>query len=146
MSQRYVPVISSTRKPLMPTTNQRANALLRRGRAIKGFDRGLFYIQLLDREDGELQRVVVGIDPGSKKEALTVKSHKRTFLNIQADAVTWVKDAEETSTTMRRSRRGRKTPYRACRPNRHRGRIPLTASTKARWQLKLRLCNWLSRY
>src|SRR5258708_24087368 len=146
MSQKYVPVISSTGKPLMPCTNQRANALIRRGRAKRRFDRGLFYIQLIDREDGLVQPVAVGLDPGSKKEAITIKSQKRTFLNIQADAVTWVKDAEETSTTLRHSRRGRKTPYRKCRPNRHQGRIPLPPSTKARWQWKLRLCNWLARY
>jgi len=146
MSQRYVPVIGSTGKPLMPTTNQRANALLRRGRAIKGFDRGVFYIQLLDRADGETQLVAVGIDPGSKKEAITLKSAAHTYLNIQADAVTWVQDAEETSTTMRRARRYRKTPYRKERTNRNQGRIPLPPSTKARWQLKLRLCRWLARY
>src|SRR6266478_1444860 len=78
----------------------RARQLLRKGRAIRGFDRGLFYIQLLDREDGDLQPIAVGIDPGSKKEAITVKSAAHTYLNIQADAVTWVKNAEETSTTM----------------------------------------------
>ncbi len=143
---QYVPVRGSTGQPLMPCHPARARELVRKGQAIKGFDRGIFYIQLLDREEGELQRVVVGIDPGSKKEAITIKSQKRTFLNIQADAVTWVKDAEETSTTLRHSRRGRKTPYRKCRPNRHQGRIPLPPSTKARWQWKLRLCNWLARY
>src|SRR5258708_18337992 len=142
---QYVPVRGSTGKPLMPCHPARARELVRRGRAIKRFDRGIFYIQLHDRDEGELQRVVVGIDPGSKKEAITIKSQKRTFLNIQADAVTWVKDAEETSTTMRRSRRGRKTPYRKCRPNRHQGRIPLPPSTKARWQLKLRLFKSLAR-
>ena len=146
MSQKYVPVISSTGKPLMPCTNQRANALIRRGRAKRRFDRGLFYIQLIDREDGLVQPVAVGLDPGSKKEAITIKSARRTFLNIQADAVTWVKDAEETSTTMRRNRRGRKTPYRECRPNRQAGKMPLPPSTKARWQWKLRLCQWLARY
>ncbi len=143
---QYVPVISSTGKPLMPCHPARARELLRKGRAIRGFDRGIFYIQLLDREDGETQPIAVGIDPGSKKEAITIKSSKHTFLNIQAGAVTWVKDAEETSTTMRRSRRNRKTPYRQCRTNRNQGRIPLPPSTKARWQLKLRLCQWLSRY
>lgn len=130
----------------MPCHPARARQLVKKGRAIRGFDRGLFYIQLLDREDGDLQPIVVGIDPGSKKEALAVKSQKRTLLNIQADAVTWVKDAEKTSTTMRRSRRNRKTPYRECRPNRQQGRIPLPPSTKARWQWKLRLCRWLARY
>ncbi len=130
----------------MPCHPARARELLRKGQAIKGFDRGLFYIKLLDREDGEIQPIGVGIDPGSKKEAITVKSGKRTFLNIQADAVTWVSDAEKTSTTMRRSRRQRKTPYRACRTNRQQGQPRLPPSTRARWQWKLRLCTWLARY
>src|SRR5258708_30796857 len=112
MSQQFVPVIGSTGKPLMPTTNKKANQLLEKGRAIRGFDRGIFYIRMLDREDGYTQPIVVGIDPGSKKEAITVKSEAHTYLNIQVDAITWVKDAEKTSTTMRRSRRSRKTPYR----------------------------------
>jgi len=130
----------------MPCHPARARQLLKKGRAIRGFDRGIFYIQLLDREDGDLQPIAVGIDPGSKKEAITVKGAAHTYLNVQADAVTWVKDAEKNSTTMRRSRRNRKTPYRECRPNRQQGRIPLPPSTKARWQLKLRLCRALARY
>src|SRR5260221_5502754 len=142
----YVPVVSSTGKPLMPCHPARARQLVRKGRAIRGFDRGIFYILLLDREDGNLQPIAVGIDPGSKKEAITVKSKSRTLLNIQADAVTWVSDAEETSTVMRRSRRYRNTPYRECRPDRQSGKIPLPPSTKARWQWKLRLCTWLARY
>jgi hypothetical protein len=88
-------------------------------KAVRRFDIGLFYLQLIERAEGETQRIAVGIDPGSKKEALTVKSRKRTFLNIQTDAVTWVKEAEATSTTMRRSWRYRKTPYRQMRSNRN---------------------------
>ncbi len=44
---------------------------------------------------------------------------------------------------MRRTRRGRKTPCRKPRFNRAKG--GLSPSTKARWQWKLRICNWLSR-
>ncbi len=146
MSQKFVPVISNTSKPLMPTTNKRANKLIAKGRAVRRFDRGLFYIQLLDREDGYTQPIAVGIDPGSKKEAYTVKSESHTYLNIQADAVTWVKEAEETSTMMRRSRRYRKTRYRKCRTNRHQAKFKLPPSTRARWGWKLRLCTWLVRY
>jgi hypothetical protein len=62
-----------------------------------------------------IQPIVVGVDPGSKKEALVVKSTAHTYLNIQADAVTWVKDAVQTRHQMRRARRFRKTP---CRPPR----------------------------
>lgn len=143
---QFVPVISSTRKPLMPCHPARARELLRKGRAIQGFDRGIFYLQLLDREAGETQPVAIGIDPGSKKEAFTVKSAAHTYLNIQADAVTWVSEAEATSTTMRRSRRYRKTPYRKMRGNRRQGQFKLPPSTRARWGWKLRICTWLGRY
>src|SRR5438105_1924527 len=143
---QYVPVVSAIGKPLMPCHPARARQLVRAGRAVRRFDRGLFYIKLLEREDGQTQAIAVGVDPGSKKEAITIKSKKRTLLNIQADAVTWVKEAEEMSTQLRRSRRSRKTPYRQCRTNRNQGRIPLPPSTKARWQWKLRLCRWLAHY
>lgn len=143
--QQFVPVVSRTGKSLMPTSNRKANRLIEKGRAVRRFDRGLFYIQLTDRVDGYTQDIAVGIDPGSKKEAFTVKSAAHTYLNIQADAVTWVKEAEETSTQMRRTRRYRNTPYRKCRSNRRQGQFRLPPSTRARWGWKLRLCHWLAR-
>jgi hypothetical protein len=126
----------------MPCPTWRANELLRRGRAVRRFSKGIFYIRLLDRKDGAVQPVACGIDPGSKYEGFTVKSGKKTFVNVQADAVTWVKDAVEVRRNMRRARRFRKTPCRQNRRNRSRGGIP--PSTKARWQWKLRLSRWLA--
>jgi hypothetical protein len=143
---QYVPVISSSGQRLMPCHAARARQLVREGQAIRRFDRGLFYIQLRDRQTGNIQAIAVGIDPGSKKEALTVKSQAHTFLNIQADAVTWVKEAEENSSRMRPTRRSRNTPYRQMRTNRHPGQVRLPPSTRARWGWKLRLVNWLARY
>jgi hypothetical protein len=144
--QRYVPVVSRAGKRLMPTSNRNANKLIAAGRAVRRFDRGLFYIRLIERENGYTQPLAVGIDPGSKKEALTVKSAAHTYLNIQADAVTWVKEAEAVSTTMRRARRSRKTGYRQMRTNRRQGQFKLPPSTRARWGWKLRLVRWLGRY
>ena len=96
--------------------------------------------------DQKTQDIAVGIDPGSKKEGLTVKSEAHTFLNIQADACSWVSDAVTTRRQMRRARRSRKTPCRANRKNRkNRIRGSLPPSTKARWQWKLRLCHWLGK-
>jgi len=137
----WVPVISKTGKPLMPTRPKRARELLEKGKAIPKWKVGVFYLQLTEREDGEVQKVAVGIDPGSKREAFTVKSSKHTYLNILSDAVTWVKDMVETRRQMRRARRNRKTP---CRQNReNRGRGGLVPSTKSRWQSKLRIVNIL---
>ena len=138
---QFVPVVSKTGKVLMPTTPCRAKQLIKEGRAKKQFRCGIFYIKMLDREDGDVQKVAVGIDPGSKREAYTVKSKSHTYLNVLSNAVDWVKDAVETRRIMRRSRRSRNTPYRMCRTNRSRKGIP--PSTKARWQLKLRISNIL---
>jgi hypothetical protein len=139
----HVPVVSSTGKPLMPTSNKRANQLIKAGRALRRFSKGVFYIKLTQRADGDVQTVACGIDPGSKKEGLTVKSDTHTFINIQADAVTWVKDAVETRRQLRRARRNRNTPCRQNRFNRAIGSIP--PSTKARFQWKVRLAIWLSK-
>jgi hypothetical protein len=143
--QFYVPVLSSTGKRLMPTTNRKADRLIFRGRALRRFDRGLFSIQLTDRADGFVQPIAVGIDPGSKREAFTVKSHAHTYLNIQTATPDWVKKAEATSTQMRHTRRSRKTPYRQMRTNRNQGQTRLPPSTRARWGWKLRICQWLAR-
>ena len=141
-----VPVVSATGKPLMPTTHRRANSLIVKGRALRRFDRGLFYIKLLDRPDGYTQPVALGIDPGSKREAFVVQSPQHTLLNIQAEAVTWVAAAVKRRAVARRLRRLRKTPRRARRPNRRAGKTRLPPSTRARWGLKVRIAQWLARY
>jgi len=139
-----VPVVDFLQKPLMPTKPSRARRWIKSGKATPFWKKGIFCVRLnVEPKDRKTQEIVVGIDPGSKKEAFTVKSEIHTYLNIQADAVTWVKDAVKTRREMRRARRYRKTPCRKPRFNRSRGGIP--PSTFARWQWKLRLCNWLAK-
>jgi hypothetical protein len=138
-----VPVLSAERKLLMPTTPSRARRWIKEGKATPFYNKGIFCVRLNAVSGATVQEIACGIDPGSKKEGLTVKSASHTFLNIQADAVTWVKDAVEVRGNMRRGRRFRKTPCRKDRKNRTQGQ--LTPSTKARWQWKLRLATWLSR-
>lgn len=137
-TKTFIPVVGKDGVPLMPTTPSRARRWVKRGEATPFFRRGIFCVRL-NREPSsrERQEIAVGIDPGSKKEGFTIKSSAHTFLNIQADAVTWVKEALEARRMMRRVRRSRKTPCRANRKNRARG--CLTPSTKARWQWKLRI-------
>ena len=140
----YIPVQDRDGSPLMPTHPARARELLRRGKAVRRFSRGVFYIRLTEREGGAVQEIVTGIDPGSKMEGFTVKSEAHTYLNIQAAAVTWVKDAVKARREMRRTRRNRNTPCRQPRANRAVGnRIP--PSTRARWGWKLRVAGWLSK-
>lgn len=141
----FIPVISKTGKPLMPTNSARARKLIKVGKARGKFKKGLYYIQLLDRENGEIQPVCVGVDSGSKKEAMTVKSEYHTYLNIQMNALIWVSKHVETRRMMRRSRRQKNTPYRKCRSNRliNSNRIP--PSTRARYDWKLRVINWIEK-
>jgi len=142
---RYVPVVDSNQKPLMPTTANRAASWIESKKATPFWKGGIFCVRLNRKPSlDEVQDIVVGIDPGSKKEGYCIMSESKVFLNLQADAVTWVKDHLETRRMMRRSRRQRKTPYRKCRINRSKREF-LPPSTKARWQWKLRICNWLKK-
>jgi len=139
-----VPVVDQNQQPLMPTTPNRAASWIKSDKATPFWKHGVFCVRLNVEPSARVtQAVVVGVDPGSKKEGFTVKSRHKTFLNIQADARTGVEEKMEVRRNMRRTRRSRKTPYRKCRLNRAapEGRIP--PSTKARWQWKLRVLNWL---
>ena len=140
---KFIAIKNQDGQPLMPT--ERAWELIAKGKGVLRFDRGLGYIQLLYQANGATQPIALGIDPGSKKEGYTLMSEYHTYLNLQADAVTWVMDAEEASTNARRTRRGRKCPCRQPRFNRSRDDF-LPPSTKARWDWKLRIIIWLLRY
>jgi RRXRR protein len=143
----FVPVVNMNNEPLMPTTPSRARRWIKSGKATPFWKKGIFCVRLNIKTQEHKQDIVVGIDPGSKKEGFTVKSHAHTFVNIQTDAVTWVKDNVETRSNARRSKRQRKTPCRQPRWNRRslrkKSRIP--PSTRARWQWKLRVLNWLEK-
>jgi hypothetical protein len=126
----------------MPTIPSRARRWIGTGKATPFFSKGVFCVRLnADPSGTATQPIAVGIDPGSKWEGLTVKSAAHTYLNVHADAVTWVSKTVEQRRQMRRTRRYRKTPCRANRKNRSRGGLP--PSTHARWQWKLRLIKWL---
>jgi RRXRR protein len=144
MSSIFVPVVDQEQRPLMPTTPSRARRWIKSGKATTFWKGGLFCVRLnIDPSAREGQPIAVGIDPGSKKEGLVVASAAHTYLNIQADARTGVKQAVRQKSSMRRTRRGRKTPCRQPRQNRKRSKQKLPPSTRARWQWKLRLAAWL---
>jgi hypothetical protein len=138
-----VPVLDKDNIPLMPCTEKRARLLLDRRQAFALWKRGVFCIKLLREPSARnYQDVVVGVDPGSKREAYTVATAKRLVLNVLTNTPWWVKGAVKQRREMRRGRRFRKTPCRKPRYNRSRG--GLTPSTKSRWQAKLRILSWLS--
>jgi hypothetical protein len=141
----FVPVVNSENRPLMPTTNARAKRWIKSGKATPFWKKGVFCVRLnVEPSNHNYQPIAVGIDPGSKREGFTVKSKSHTYLNVQTHAVDWVKDHVEVRRNMRRARRFRNTPCRQNRVNRlvNKNRIP--PSTRARWQWKLRIVNWLS--
>lgn len=140
-SSVFVPVSDKNGKALMPCHPARSRELISKGRAKVQHQKGFFFIKVLNREEGVVQSICLGIDPGSKREAFSAKSEYHTYLNILANAVTWVKESVEVKRNMRRARRFRKT---LCRPNRYnRCRDPFPPSTKSRWQSKLRIINIL---
>jgi len=144
MSKLFVPVVDLEQCPLMPTTPARARRWIKSGKATHFWKGGVFCVRLNVLPSAqERQPVAVGIDPGSKKEGIVMASAAHTYLNIQADAREGVKEAERDSTSMRRTRRGRKTPCRQPRQNRKQSQKKLPPSTRARWHWKLRLAAWL---
>src|SRR5260221_438875 len=128
----------------MPTTPARARRWIKSGKATTFWQGGLFCVRLNVEPSARAgQPLAVGIDPGSKKEGLVGASAAHTYLNIQADVRTGVKEAVKQKRQMRRTRRGRKIRCRQPRQNRKRRTKKLPPSTRARWQWKLRLAVWL---
>lgn len=128
----------------MPCHPARARQLLKQGKAKKQFTNQICYLKLLDREDGEVQKVACGIDPGSKREAFTVKSSSRTFINILSETNgDLIKKKLETRRNMRKDRRKRKTPCRKNKFYRNKNGSKIPPSTRARWNAKLRIINML---
>ena len=111
-----VPVVDQNNTPLMPTRDDRARKWIRSGKATPFWKKGVFCVRLnVEPSDNKKQDICVGIDPGSKREAFTVKSKIHTYLNVLTETVNWIKDAVEVRRNMRRSRRFRKTRYREAR-------------------------------
>ncbi|MDE0423563.1 MAG: RRXRR domain-containing protein [Candidatus Poribacteria bacterium] len=142
----YVPVKSKDGKILMPTHPNKAGMLIKKGLATPYWSNGIFCLRLnYATEDEYTQDIVVGVDPGSKKEGFTVKSEKHTYLNVQADAHSKVGKKVEKRRELRRGRRSRKCPNRKHRTNRLANQVRIPAGTRARWDWKLRILDWLSK-
>ncbi|MYB63107.1 hypothetical protein F4X73_00325 [Candidatus Poribacteria bacterium] len=141
----YVPVKSKEGKQLMPTTPPVARHLIKSGKATPYWSNGIFCIRLNYETEEYTQDIAVGVDPGSKKEGFTVKSDAHTYLNVQADAHKDVGKKVEKRRELRRGRRSRKCPNRKNRTNRLAQKKRIPAGTRARWEWKLRILDWLSK-
>ena len=90
----------------MPTTILRARRWINSGKATPFYKKGIFCVRLnIEPSNNIKQDVCVGIDPGSKREAYTIKSEAHTYLNVLTKTPNWVKDAVKTRREMRRTRR-----------------------------------------
>ena len=116
-----VAVISRTGIKLMPTSEYRARRLLKSGKAVK-HSYNPFTIQLMQRENGDVQPVEICVDTGYIHIGMSVKSEKHEYLSLQTDTLTDEKERHEAQKSYRRTRRNRKR-YRAPRfDNRRRNR------------------------
>ena len=141
----HVPVKTKDGLQLMPTTPAVARHLIKSGKATPYWSNGIFCIRLNYESEEYTQEICVGVDPGSKKEGFTVKSEKHTYLNVQADAHNKVRKKVEKRRELRRGRRSRKCPNRKNRTNRLANKERIPAGTRARWDWKLRILDWLSK-
>ncbi len=113
-------VVSSTRQHLMPCTPARARMLLTEKKAAV-LNRYPFTIILKDRADGDTQPIEFKTDPGSKLTgvALIAEYAKRGKTVVFAAEIHHrgqaIKKALDSRRSIRRSRRNRKTRYRAPR-------------------------------
>ena len=132
-------VLDTNRKPLMPCYPARARKLLSSGRA-SVFRRFPFTIILHDRtvEESVLQEVEVKIDQGSKTTGVVLVVHGETGSAVAFAAHiehrTNIKSGLDSRRAIRRSRRSRKTRYRASRflnRTRSKGWLPPSLASKA---------------
>lgn len=115
-------VVDCNNNSLMPCTPRRARLLLKSKRA-DVYKMRPFTVRILDRDikDSDLQEVELKIDPGSKTTGLVVmvKGVKRGWMCINAWELAHrgqqIKNSILSRAQVRRSRRGRKTRYRAPR-------------------------------
>lgn len=112
-------VLDKKGRPLMPCHPARARQLLDRGKA-KVYRRYPFTIILTQREGGELQPMDLRFDPGSKTTGVALCAHfKRGYVLIWAVNLKhrgdYIRKRIEQRRGVRRSRRNRKTRYRAPR-------------------------------
>ena len=141
----FVPVKSKSGKVLMPTPPNKAGVLIKKGLATPYWSNGIFCIRLNYDTKEYTQEICVGVDPGSKKEGFTVKSEAHTYLNVQADAHNKVCHKVGKRRILRRGRRRRKCPNRKQKTHNLSNRDRIPAGTRARWDWKLRILDWLSK-
>lgn len=113
---RYVYVLNKHGEPLMPCSPGKARVLLKQQKAYV-VKRTPFTIKLLHGSAGYKQPVTLGVDAGSKHVGLSASTEKRELYSEEFTPRNDVVNLLSTRRELRRSRRYRKTRYRAPRFN-----------------------------
>lgn len=113
---RYVYVLNKHGEPLMPCSPGKARILLKQQKACV-VKRTPFTIKLLHGSAGYKQPVTLGVDAGSKHVGLSASTEKRELYSEEFTPRNDVVNLLSTRRELRRSRRYRKTRYRAPRFN-----------------------------
>ena len=113
---QYVYVLNKHGEPLMPCSPGKARILLKQQKAC-AVKRIPFTIKLLHRSAGYKQPVTLGVDAGSKHVGLSASTEKRELYSEEFTPRNDVVELLSTRRQNRRSRRNRKTRYRAPRFN-----------------------------
>ena len=111
---QYVYVVGSNGKPLMPCSPAKARHLLKDGQAAV-LRRTPFTIKLLRHAGGYKQSITLGVDAGSKHIGLSACTESRELYKEELQPRNDVVDLLSARRQYRRSRRNRKTRYRAPR-------------------------------
>ena len=107
-------VLNQQGEPLMPCSPRKARLLLKR-REAKVVRRTPFVVQLLYSSSGYKQPISLGVDAGSKTIGLSACTEKRELYKEELKPRNDVVNLLSTRRELRRSRRSRKTRYRAPR-------------------------------
>ena len=113
---KYVYVVNMHSEPLMPCSPRKARMLLKEGKA-RVLKRTPFVIKLLHGSTGYKQSVVLGVDAGSKHVGLSACTEGRELYKEELTPRNDVVELLSARRQYRRSRRNRKTRYRAPRFN-----------------------------
>ena len=111
---QYVYVLNKHGEPLMPCSPGKARLLLKQKKACV-IKRTPFTIKLLYGSAGYKQPITLGVDAGSKHVGLSASTEKRELYREEFTPRNDVVDLLSTRRQNRRSRRNRKTRYRAPR-------------------------------
>ena len=109
-------VLNKENKPLMPCSNRKARILLKQNKAIV-VKRTPFTIKLIYGSSGYKQEITLGIDAGSKTIGVSASTNTKELYAGEVELRNDIVNLLSTRREQRRSRRNRKTRYRAPRFN-----------------------------